>query len=269
MDDRTLPNGSIARLIRGLSYPLEGLRFINQHGLWGMAAVSIGINVVLFLALVAVAWWSVSPYVSWMDQGLSAWASGFEMQVIVVFAALMVWVIWILFAVLALGASSIVLLLIGQAAASPFLDMLSERVENIVLGTPEQPFTVSIITRSILLSLSDLFWGLVYLAAFNIPVFLVSLTAVGAVPASIASFAFSSLLLAVEFIGLPMTRRFVSYRDRWSLIWDSKGLALGFGASSMLLLLVPGLNLILLPLAAVGGTLAFCDLRRSGELQPM
>ncbi|MEO0593615.1 MAG: hypothetical protein AAFZ38_08550, partial [Myxococcota bacterium] len=47
-------------------------------------------------------------------------------------------------------------------------------------------------------------------------------------------------------------------RNRW--------LSLGFGSSSMLLLFVPGLNLILLPLAAVGGTLAFCDLYRAERL---
>lgn len=266
MDDRTLPSGALARLVRGLAYPLEGLRFINAHGLWRMAAVSIGINVVLFVGLLGLIWGFVSPYAAWLSSSLAGWADGFEMQVIVLFAALMVWVIWLVVAVLALGVSSIVLLLIGQAVASPFLDMLSERVENIVLGTPEQPFNVAVVSRSIVLSLSDLFWGLVYLIAFNIPVFLVSLTAVGAVPASIASFVFSSLLLAVEFIGLSMSRRFIPYRERWAAMWDNKGVALGFGASSMLLLLVPGLNLILLPLAAVGGTLAFCDLRRSGAL---
>ncbi|MEM6733160.1 MAG: EI24 domain-containing protein, partial [Myxococcota bacterium] len=81
-----------------------------------------------------------------------------------------------------------------------------------------------------------------------------------------ASFAFSALLLSVEFVGLSLTRRFVNYRGRWRIIWDNKGLSLGFGSASMLLLLVPGLNLILLPLAAVGGTLAYCDLVRVGAI---
>ena len=39
----------------------------------------------------------------------------------------------------------------------------------------------------------------------------------------------------------------------------------GFGTAAMALLFVPGLNLVLLPLASVGGTLAYCDLKRAGR----
>ncbi|MEL6338893.1 MAG: EI24 domain-containing protein [Myxococcota bacterium] len=260
-------NGLIEGFFRGLRYPLEGFGFIREHRLWRLAAMPIAINVLLFVAALALIGVVVWPWLAWANQGLEQWADGFEMAVIVWFAAAVIWMAWLLGALVVLGASSIVVLLIGQAVASPFLDMLSERVENIVLGTPEQPFTVAIVVRSIVLSLADLFWGLLFLVAVHIPIFLLGLVpGIGTVPASAASFAFGALLLAVEFIGLSMTRRFVSYRQRWAAIWRNRWLSLGFGSSSMLLLFVPGLNLILLPLAAVGGTLAFCDLYRAERL---
>ena len=80
------------------------------------------------------------------------------------------------------------------------------------------------------------------------------------------SFGFSALLLAHEFMGLPLTRQLVSYRERWSHVWRHKWLAVGMGTSTMLLLAIPGINLVLLPLASVGGTLMYCDLREAGRV---
>ncbi len=256
----------LSAFIKGLAYPLEGFGFIREHRLWGLAAISIAVNIILFAIVLTVAFSLIAPFVADINAALADWAKEPSLEVLAWFMAIVTWIVWILGAVLVLGASSVLVLLIGQAVASPFLDMLSEKVENITIGTPEQPFTVEIVIRSLALSLGDLFWGLVFLAAIQIPIFIISLTGVGALPASIASFAFSALLLAVEFVGLSLTRRFVPYRARWRVIWDNKWLSLGFGSSTMLLLLVPGLNLVLLPLAAVGGTLAYCDLQRAGKI---
>lgn len=260
------PNTFLGAFVKGLSYPLDGFGFIREHRLWGLAAISIAVNVILFIIVLGLAFWLISPFVADINAALADWAKEPSLEVLAWFMAVVTWIVWILGAILILGASSVLVLLIGQAVASPFLDILSEKVENLVLGTPEQPFTTAIVVRSLVLSLGDLFWGLVFLAAVQIPIFVVSLTGVGALPASVASFGFSALLLAVEFVGLSLTRRFVTYRDRWRIIWDNKWLSLGFGSSTMLLLLVPGLNLLLLPLAAVGGTLAYCDLQRSGKI---
>ncbi|MEL6544213.1 MAG: EI24 domain-containing protein, partial [Myxococcota bacterium] len=260
------PTGRVGGFVRGLSYPLEGFAFIREHRLWGLAAVSIAVNVVLFAVVLGLAVTVAIPYVQELNAYLGTWSSEGTLSALVWLVAIVSYVIWALLFVLILGVSSVFVLLVGQAVASPFLDMLSEKVENIVIGTPEQPFTASIVIRSVLLALGDLFWGLVFLAAIQLPIFVLSLTGVGALPASVMSFAFSALLLAVEFVGLALTRRFLSYRERWRVIWDNKWLSLGFGSSAMLLLLIPGLNLILLPLAAVGGTLAYCDLLRAGQI---
>ena len=69
-----------------------------------------------------------------------------------------------------------------------------------------------------------------------------------------------------EFVGLPLARQLVGYRRRWGVVWDNRWLAAGFGSAVAVLFIVPGLNLVLLPLAAVGGTLLYCDLKTAGRL---
>lgn len=262
-----LPKHFLGRLIRGFSYPAHALLFVFHHRLWGLFWAPVLVNVLLFGASLGLLVWGVGPYVWWLNETLASWAGGFQFEAVIWLVTAVVWIVWIAFGLLALGTVSVLLLLIGQAVAGPFLDTLSERVELIVLGTPEQPFGVGLMVRGLLLGVSDLFWGLVFLVAVNVPLFVIGLTAIAAIPASALSFAFSCMLLAVEFIGLSMARHFVSYRGRWSAMLRHKSIALGFGASSTLLLLVPGLNLVLLPIVAVGGTLAYCELHAAGGLE--
>lgn len=254
-------------MLRGAGYPLDALAFIRRHDLWRLTAVAIAVNVALFIALLVASIVLVLPWVNESLDALVVWSQSFEMAVIVWLAKVIVWIGYIVAVLALLAGSSLILLLVGQAVASPFLDLLSERVENIVFKTPGDGLSIKNVATSLVFSVSDLIWNVLFLALIHIPIFFIGLIpAIGTVPASAASFLFSALLLGVEFVGMPMTRFFVPYRQRWGHLWREKWLSLGFGTSTMLLLVVPGLNLVLLPLAAVGGTLAYCDLVQDGAL---
>ncbi len=263
---RPLPDNFLAQAFVGLAYPLWGLGFIRRHRLWPLTFAAIGINVVLLGVLVGLSVWLAMPYLAHMQAAMTgiAESSAFLQEALSVVG----WIIWVLALALLLAANGLVLMLVGQAVASPFLDMISERVEAIVLGEKVTPFNLKRLFAAVMMALADLVWGLVFLAVVNLPIFLVGLVpVVGTVPAAVASFCFSALLLAQEFVGLPLTRQLWGYRARWRVVWRNKWLAVGFGSSCMGLLLVPGLNLVLLPLAAVGGTLLFCDLEAAGRVK--
>ncbi len=260
-----LPKNFIAQAFRGATYPLAGLGYIRRHGLWPLTFAAIGINLLLLGVLITV---TIVLVVPWLDQLDGTFAeiagqSGFLQGVFSVLG----WLIWVAAIAVVLVANGLFLLLIGQAVASPFLDMLSEKIEGLELGIEVHPFSAKRVVEAVALAIADLVWGVVFLAIVHIPIFIVSLVpGIGTIPAAMASFCFSALLLAHEFVGLPMTRHLVSYRARWRHVWRNKWLGLGFGSVCMLLLLVPGLNLILLPLAAAGGTLLYCDMKRGGRI---
>jgi CysZ protein len=265
-EPRPLPQNSIAQVFRGLAYPIEALGFIRHHRLWGMIAASVAVNVALLLGLCAATFYFVTPWIASLESTLAGWASGGAVMAALV--AVASWIVWIAAGAFILVLNGVVLMMVGQAVASPFLDALSEQVEGLVLGSAPEPFTVRRTIESILMAIADLVWGVVYLVVAHIPILLLNLVPVfGTAVSAFLSFSFTALLLSHEFVGLSMSRKLVSYRGRWRAVGRNKGLCLGFGGAVMVLRLVPLLNLLRLPLAAVGGTLLYCDLEASGWLQ--
>lgn len=256
-----------SQYVDGLFYPLEGLAFIRRHGLWRLAFFAIVVNVLLLGGLVALGVYFVWPWLTALDMWLAGFLGGAS-QLWQTLAALLTWLVWFLVLVLVMGVAGVVLLLVGQAVASPFLDLLSERIETLVLGVEPAGLTVRRLVDTVLVSLGDLVWGLVYYAGVQVPLLLLGLIPViGTGPAAVLSFGFAALLLAQEFVGLSLTRHLVSYRARWRAVMRNKWSCLGFGTTAMALLFVPGVNLVLLPVAAAGGTLLYCDLRAAGRLE--
>ena len=257
---RGLPRGALRQFFAGVAYPFEGLRFIRENGLWGTCAWIVVINIVVFAAIITAALLVVKPWLVALGPYLTTTfsvQSQFAAHLITVITA----IVWAAIVLSVIGLSGIAIVLLGQALASPFLDAVSERVEFLVLATPEQPLTPHRVGRAMAVGIGDLFWGGLTVVAVYTVLFLVGLIpGVGTIPATICSYTFAALLAAHQFVGLPLTRRFVNYSGRWRMVRDNLGVMLGFGSTTLLLLVVPGAGFFVLPFASVGGTLLFCDL---------
>ena len=262
---KPIPAGMFEQFFRGVGYPLQAFGFMRRHRLWGMATAAIVVNVLLLgILLGSTLYWGIPMLESFVASSV-AWAGSSEVLLWLVTA--LKWIVWVLVVPAAMLLSFLLLVLVGQAVASPFLDILSEQVEQRVLNTPAEPNSIKRVISSIIIALGDLFWGVFLLVVVNIPLFLISwIPGVGTGVAAILSFSFSALLLAHEFVGLSLARNLVSYRQRWRTVWQNRWLALGMGTTVTVILFVPGLNLVLLPLAAVGGTLLYGDLKAAGRI---
>jgi CysZ protein len=251
-----LPRGLLASLAGGFRYGLEPLGLIGRAGLWPLALAAVLVKVILVAALIAAVLTWLVPEVRGLVASLDAWAAG--SRALAAFVAVAGGLVWVLAVGLGVAASAVIVLMVGQAVASPFLDVLSERVETLVLGTAPVPSSAGRVVASMRMAVGDLVWTLVYWVLLNLPLFVLGLVAA---PVSAGlGFVVSAVLLAQEFVGLALARRLVPYRRRFAIFRGHRAVALGFGAACMLLFAVPGLNLVLLPVATVGGTLLYCDL---------
>jgi CysZ protein len=143
---------------------------------------------------------------------------------------------------------------VGTALAAPFLEILSARVEEVVQGAraplrPPQGLRefVRVVGHTILLLV---FWLGLLLLSF-LPGLGHMLWLVG-----------SWLLLAYNFAAFALERRRWSFREQWRRLLRAWAATLGFGAAVFVLLLLPLLGLVLLPTAAVGGTLLVLEIER-------
>ncbi|MBL8956314.1 MAG: EI24 domain-containing protein, partial [Myxococcaceae bacterium] len=149
---------------------------------------------------------------------------------------------------------------------APLADPLSEATETRCGDFESPPFSLQSMLRGTAMSLRHtvlrlvaLVGGLLVLAPLHfIPV-------AGSVLWLITSWAWSAFWLAVEHVSTPAARHLSPLSQVVKALRAHPALALGLGASLWALLWVPLVNVFLLPVAVVAGTLAFRALRAAGH----
>src|SRR5262249_5179704 len=143
---------------------------------------------------------------------------------------------------------------VGTAVAAPFLEALSARVEHLLQDqrgiepARAQPWLV------------ELEWApghallLVLLCAVTFPLRLIPVIRR---PLCLLE---SCLLLAYNFAAFALERRPWSFREQWRRLLREWAATLGFGAAVFVMMMVPLVGLLLLPTAAVAGTMLVLDI---------
>ena len=135
--------------------------------------------------------------------------------------------------------------------ASPFSDWLSERTEVILGHSTAVPFSFKRMLRVFLVDLKKTAFIAICALILSLISFVPLLTPILAI--------MTPLLVALQFVVYPMSRREEGVRD--SLAWMRKnlGACFGFGAVVALGFGVPVLSLLLIPTAVVAGTILYCE----------
>ena len=228
--------------VAGLGFFIRGVGCVAARPrLWPWAAIPLVINTVLMIGVVAGAWYAWGLWGgTWAD---SWWfAVLYWLGVVVVTAVVMV-IIFFVFTI------------VGSVLAAPFNDVLSEKVEERVLGGPaEEPGGFAWFLREMIRAVraaaalvSIQVGTLLFLAVFMlIPV-------VGGIPFLLGSIVFA----AMDFLDVIMDRKRFRTREKFAFVWNNLSLCMGFGVAAYVSLLVPGVNLLILPAGAAGATLLF------------
>lgn len=242
-----------AAFAKGFWAPLGGLTFLRKTpALWRYVWVPALLNVFLFGGL-GTLFVVLFPHLVGLilPQG-GAWY-------LVILRAIM----WILGSVLVLLLFLVTFTAVGTAVAGPFNELLSERVEELKKGTylksqeglwPQVRRSARSILESIKYLASYLLGSLVILLLGLVP-------AVGPPLSSILGALWTFLFLTLEFGDYYLARHWVRFKERWGIVWSHKWASIGFGMGCSLLLMIPFLNLLLMPGAVTGGTLLWLELK--------
>lgn len=247
-------------LARGFRLAFQGVAFLARHrSLWRWAILPAAINLVVFAAAFAIFLYFYADLFSFATSFLildppQSWVAWLWVAPL----RLLAWMVGLLLILTALVVLFLTFLIIGTAIASPFLDVLSQRVEEIVTGRVSEDKTTLLgalrnIGGSILLELRKLGFFVAVQAALILLGLIPFLTPLTVLAATI----FTMLFLPMEYASFSMDRRQMPFKTRRALIWRQRWLMLGFGAAGFLTLLIPLLNFVCLPALVVGGTLLF------------
>jgi uncharacterized protein involved in cysteine biosynthesis len=253
-------SASSLSVLNGLRLPVEaGKLLLRERGLWAPAAAPVGFSVVAFAVAISLLVTYAGPLYGWATVWMPVLeaATWYAWLWVLPAKAVLTAVGALLFAAIA-GAGLVVSFLIANVLASPFLDTLARRVEELELGeTPEEDSSGLLGSGAEMLRTvrEELRKTAFFLAVTG------SLIAIGFVvpgaqlltgPAVVG---FAIVFLPLDYASYTLDRRRLSFRQKRLWLGANKPDVVGFGAAAFLLCAVPVLNFIAMPLLVVGGTL--------------
>jgi CysZ protein len=245
--------GFMVDLAQGFLLPLRSIGLIFATRRLFLLALGSGVVTAVSLIAMAIGFWPLAQDITArLLTGEGFWAKGAEVALTVLLYVTL----------LVIGA-----LTIPNMLLAPFGDPISEATEAACGGFEAPPFTLAGLLRGALVSVSHtLLRVLLMLGGIAVLWPLSFVPIVGGVVWVVVSWSWSAFWLAVEHLSTPMARHLYPFGAVVRVLRQRSGLALGFGAALVLLLWLPIVNLLLLPLAIVAGTLLFRGLLRIDAL---
>ena len=242
----------------------SALRLLRSHSeLWVWCALPFLVNLAAFALALSVFWHYWDPLSQSAASLLpiadpSAWYGWIWVGPLRVIAWLLRWILMGLFG----AALYFLFTLLGGVLASPFLDVLSRRVEQLHNGEVLEASQVGLraaLTGSLRVVIEEgrrtLFLLGGWLAFFLI----------GWVPglqpiAFLGALLFAMFFAPLDYTGYLLDRRGIPFRERRRWLWQHKRATFGFGATALCTFVIPGVNFLCLPWLVSAGTLLALDM---------
>ncbi len=241
----------VAGFVRGFSYPFRAPRFLLKHPrLLRFVAIPFAINLLIFSLAV---YFGLDLFNHMLEQYLpqgDAW-----------YLALLYYLAWVVAALLTTVVVFFSFTVVGNLLASPFNELLSERVEVLVRGEDfGRPFALSTFVAETGRAMwteakKQLFFisGMLVLLLVNL------IPGLGPMAYAVLAPLFTLFFLVIEYLGFVLMRKQLSFRRQQRYVLGNPLLMLGFGCAVFCLLAIPLLQFFCIPFAVCGATLLWCD----------
>ncbi|UMZ13039.1 sulfate transporter CysZ [Pseudomonas sp. MPFS] len=233
-----------APVLSGPQYLREGLKLILTPGLRLFVLLPLLVNLVLFVGLIYFAGHQFSLWVDALMPTLPQWLSFLS------------YILWPLFVVLVVLMVFFSFTLLANIIAAPFNGFLAEKVETVVRGTDDfPPFSWGELLAMIPRTLSREMRKLGYFLPRAIGLFILSLIPVVNLVAAPLWLLFGIWMMAIQYIDYPADNHKMSWQDMLAWLRQKRWQSLGFGGIVYLALMIPFVNILMMPAAVAGATL--------------
>ncbi|NJN67750.1 MAG: hypothetical protein HC884_14095 [Chloroflexaceae bacterium] len=261
MTTRTPPSGTKSfwehltnlpgELLAGAIYPLRAIGVLVRYpGLVSYILLPLLLNLligsVLYAGLLTVGLREIDALVDRVPE----WAGFFEA------------VLFGLLAIILLLVIGFVLLRFGMILGAPWYGRLSERLEQIHTG--HQPTPAAVTWKTII---HDCWYAIMFemkkfllFVGVGLLLLLLNLVPVaGSLLSTIGWLLLAATIVCLDFFDPPLSRRYVRFRTRLSLILHALPASATFGLTWLSLVSIPFVGLVAIPMGVIAGTLFFLD----------
>jgi CysZ protein len=248
----------IGNLFTGADCLLRGFRLINQPGVRLFALIPILVTLLVFvlfggLAVVYFGWlldWLLPAGDSWWIIGVRA-------------------ILWPIFVVAVVLVWSFTFTVVANLIGAPFNGLLAEKVEARLTGKPFSD------TGGLLGAIKDFVPSLInelrkfaYYMRWAIPLLVLFVVPVINVAAPFLWGIFMAWMLALEYVDYPMGNHGIRFNEVRRRLGQQRMLAIGFGGAATGFMLIPIVNLFVMPAAVAGGTALWVEKLKTSETSP-
>ncbi len=229
----------------GPLFALKGFNLIRRPGVRRFVVIPLLVNIILFSGAI---WLSASYFDAYMAEVLPQGYDWLE------------WLLWPLFAIALLLTMFYTFTLLANLICAPFNGLLAEAVEKEINGSVQGTSTSLMqALKESPKSIWSEFRKLAYFLVRAIPLLILFIIPVVNLIAPFLWIAFTSSLLSKEYLDYPMANHGLDFDQQREIHKKHRVSSLSFGATIMLLTMIPVVNFIVMPLAVAGATALYLE----------
>jgi len=233
-----------APVLSGPQYLREGLKLVLSPGLRLFVLLPLAINLVLFVGLIYLAGHQFSLWVDTLMPSLPEWLSFLS------------YILWPLFVVLVALMVFFTFTMLANIIAAPFNGFLAEKVEVVVRGTDDFPaFSWGELIAMIPRTLAREMRKLGYFLPRAIGLFILSFIPVVNIVAAPLWLLFGVWMMAIQYIDYPADNHKLGWNEMLAWLRQKRWQSMSVGGIVYLVLLIPVVNILMMPAAVAGATL--------------
>lgn len=225
-----------APVLSGPQYLREGLKLVLSPNLRLFVLLPLAVNLLLFGGLIYFAGHQFGLWLDALMPTLPDWLSFLSYILWPLFVALLVLMVFFTFT------------LVANIIAAPFNGFLAEKVEVVVRGEDTFPaFSWGELAAMVPRTFSREMRKLGYFLPRAIGLFVLSLIPVVNVVAAPLWLIFGVWMMAIQYIDYPADNNKMSWQDMLAWLRQKRWQSLGFGGITYLALMIPGVNVLMMP----------------------
>jgi len=236
-------------LARGAASVFRGAALAARPGVRHYAYIPLAINVLVFAGLI---WLSGALFDAMMEQYLGGLTG--------IWGSLLRWILWAVFSAAMLVATFFTFTLVANLVGAPFNEALSAAVAD-HLATRDGAAAASWgdILAAFPSAIGQELNKWVYFARWLVPAGLLFFVPVVQVIAPLIWGALAAWFVGLEYAEYPAARDRLDFKALRERARPRRALLWGFGGTVSVLALIPGVNLVLMPVAVAGATVLWVE----------